>query len=114
MQVQGLGSRQGCVPGFPFARIITEWVEQNTPEEESELAIAPMVILAELMSMDIDNLRKIKNGKRDWIGFDLADKIVAICTDGLGWRNDPELSTIYQHFNFTYLDFKKPCYGEAA
>ena len=109
MMVQGFGSRQGCVPGFPFARVINEWVTRNMPEEENEIAVAPMSVLAELMGMDINNLRKIRNGKREWIGFDLADKIVAVCTDGLGWRNDPQLASIYEHFDFGWLDSRKPC-----
>jgi DNA-binding Xre family transcriptional regulator len=65
--------------------------------------------LSERMDMDIENVRKIKNGKKDWIGFDIADKIVTVCTDGLGWRNDPELFAIYQSFDFGWLDAKKPC-----
>ena len=127
MQVQGLGSRQGCVPGFPFARVIDDWaaremesiakatgfdvetltqtfnVLKNHPYQH------PMTVLAERLSMDIDNLRKLRKGKRPWIGFDLADKIVAVCTDGFGWWNDHELRTIYEHFDFEWLDRKRPC-----
>ena len=70
---------------------------------------SPMVLLAERMGMDIENVRKIKNGKREWIGFDIADRIVVVCTDGLGWRNDPELYAIYRAFDFSWLDLAKPC-----
>jgi len=118
LQLQGTASRQGCVPGLPFARVMQEWLEKESQEIEDDpfdnLCISPMVRLAELMNMDIHNARKIKNGKREWIGFDIADKIVAVCTDGFGWRNDPELAAIYQSFNFDWLDRVRPCYGEAA
>ena len=107
MMVQSLGSRQGCVPGPPFGRIIAEWVERET-DEENELAISPLVILAERLGMDTSRLRKLRNGKLPWINFNLADKIVCICTDGLGWRSDPELWAIYGTYDFSWLDRKHP------
>ena len=113
MQLQGTGSRKGCVPGGPFARVMLEWLEKESQEIEDDpfdnLCVSPMVRLKESLGMDINNLRKIKNGNREWIGFDIADKIVAVCTDGLGWRNDPELRAIYKAFDFDWLDQKKPC-----
>lgn len=113
MQLQGTASRQGCVPASPFVRVIEEWLAKETQEIEDDpfdnLGVSPMVRLAELVRMDIDNLRKIRNGKREWIGFDTADKIVTVCTDGLGWRTDSELAAIYQAFDFTWLDRTKPC-----
>jgi len=123
MQFQGTASRKGCVPGLPFTRIMQEWVAKEEIDLARRLNIgvddlrkaqeyarwSPMVLLAERMGMDIENVRKIKNGKREWIGFDIADRIVVVCTDGLGWRNDPELYAIYRAFDFSWLDLAKPC-----
>jgi hypothetical protein len=101
MEIQEAMARRGCVPGQPFARIIQEWQER---EEESIFSLAQ-----KLGFSDVEGIRKVGAGKRMYIGFDLADKIVAVCTDGFAWLNDPELRSIYQGFDLSWLDLKKPC-----
>ena len=124
MELQGTASRSGCVPGGPFARVLQEWCDRYEQRLAAEMGVSvellreqnygpdsqsPMSRLAEATGIDISNLRKIKDGKREWIGFDIADRIVVVCTDGLGWRNDPELFAIYRAFDFSWLDLAKPC-----
>ena len=78
--------------------------EQNYgPDSQS-----PMSRLAEATGIDISNLRKIKDGKREWIGFDTADKIITR-VNGLSWHSDKELEAIYQGFSFEWLDRVHPC-----
>ena len=101
-------ARAELVPAAPFVRVLQEWLHRESTQADDEFSFAPMRVLADRMEMDISNLSKIKNGRREWIGFDLADKIVCICTDGLGWLNDHELRTIYEGYDLTWLDTKKP------
>ena len=103
MELQGTASRSGCVPGEPFARVLQEWCDRHDSE-----ALAAMTVLSEVIDIDISQLRKIKDGKREWISFDLADKIITR-VDELSWGMNEELTAIYKGFNFEWLDRVHPC-----
>jgi len=122
MQIQGTASRQGCVPGIPLTLVLREWIKRYEERLAIELRISvellreenygpyasPMVYLAEKTGLDIENLRKIKNGKREWISFDTVDKILTR-VNGLSWGMNDELSAIYQGFDLRWLDRTSPC-----
>ena len=123
MELQGTASRSGCVPGGPFARVLQEWCDRYEQRLAAEMGVSvellreqnygpdsqsPMSRLAEATGIDISNLRKIKDGKREWIGFDTADKIVTR-VDELSWGMNEELKAIYQGFDFEWLDRVHPC-----
>jgi len=101
-----MAGRRGLVPGRPFGRVISDWLIKHDKDNDT---ITSFDQLAAEMKMDPSNLRKIRDGKRSWIGFDVADKIVVVCLGAGGWRDDSELSHIYQSTDFTWLDMKKPC-----
>ena len=98
--LQGTASRQGCVPGLPFARVMQEWVAkeeidlarrlnigvEDLRSAQKHAAWSPMVRLAELLGMDIHNARKIKNGKREWIGRHGEFRYLSIETSEVGVR----------------------------
>lgn len=85
-------ARKGLVPVGPISRVM-----QGTDLAE----------LADETGIDLERLRKIRNGKKDWLSFDNADKIVTT-VDPLLWIKDPELRRIYQGFDFTWLDRSRP------
>ena len=123
MELQGTASRSGCVPGGPFARVLQEWCDRYEQRLAAEMGVSvellreqnygpdsqsPMSRLAEATGIDISNLRKIKDGKREWISFDLADKIITR-VDELSWGINEELTAIYKGFDFEWLDRVHPC-----
>lgn len=64
-------------------------------------------VLAGLTDLSVTKVKMIRNSSVEWIDFADADKIV---TKLIGhWNHDAELKGIYQRFDFSALDLKRPC-----
>lgn len=88
---------RGCVPGEPFARVIQDWLQKHELTE-----------FAGLMELDLSAASKLANGKRPWIGFDIADRIICVIGPELRLKN-PEIKRIFREFDLEWLDRVRPC-----
>lgn len=107
--------KYGYVPAAPVGRIIDRWaIPREDPMNNYNNGgdISPLVTLAAMTGIHKDTLYKTRVGKKDWLEFDNADKIITTI-DPLLWHSDPELSRIYEEFNFSYLDLAHPTSPEA-
>lgn len=89
-------AKRSCVPAEPFARVAQQWLDNW----ENSLKV-----LAEEMKVELEGLRKVVTGKKEWISFDYAEKLLFCC--GGDWVG--ELYDIYQSADLRYLDRNKPC-----
>ena len=107
--------KRGQVPGEPFGRIIQDWVfaQKYVKQDIEDITVPPLQWLAQETGTDVESLRKLKNGKRRWIGFDVADKLVTTIDPWL-WRIDPELRVVYQSVDLGHVDRLRPCARLAA
>ena len=97
-------NNRGLVPAAPFVQLILNW----------ETETSSIADLAKELGREVEGVRKLRNGKRPWIGFDLADKIVAVCTDGMAWHENPELRELYDGYDLRWLDEHRPTVPVAA
>ena len=112
--------KNGVVPAAPFGRVIDQWVSEHwwlddraeNLDGERMVSGGAVAVLAAATGIHRDTLRKVRAGKKEWLEFDNADRIVTFVDPWL-WRTDPELSDIYQGFDFTYLDLSRPTSPEA-
>ena len=125
--------RRTCViPLEPVRRVLKEWVDRNNWDgvaghnfhertrtvsgrgkdrvlETVIQPVTPWVRLAQDTGVQADTLYQYvaRKGKK-FIEFDVADKIIT-AIDPCLWRSDPELSAIYQNFDFSSLDELSSC-----
>ena len=88
------------VPAEPFARVAQQWLGR---QEESG---NPLGLLAEQMGCDKEGLRKLVTGKQPWLTFDKAERLLICCE--ATWDDSAELYSIYEEFDFSWVDRKKP------
>jgi hypothetical protein len=112
---------RGLIPVAPIRRLIEQW---SANETDARALLGPKggnclgntAKVAHLTGLNQELIKSIRQGKREWIEFDAADRIViTLSISGAdGWRLDPELRAIYQAFDFTALDERRPTTREAA
>lgn len=98
-------TKGGLVSGGPFGRIVNEWLDR----QGTDTTIPSLSLLAVELGIDVESLRKLKNGRRPWINFDFADKIVVTCLGPFAWWLDAELQEVYQTVDLRGIDRKRPC-----
>jgi hypothetical protein len=81
--------------------------------EEILLPFGAMQRLAHDSGVKPDTLHRVKQGRRAWVDFDLADKIITGIDPTL-WHTDLALSAIYQSFDLAKLDERRPTTEVAA
>lgn len=108
--------KQGYVPAAPIARVIDNWARENWWMDEQAMVTSAQGRnqeegatgrLGNFVGLSQDTITRIRGGKKEWVEFDNADKIVTFI-DPFLWHRDPELSDIYQNFDFSHLDLTRP------
>lgn len=105
--------KQGRFPAALVAKVIEIWCTQNwhmdyeamvNDHDDNEGAIKR---LSRFSKVSFDIIDKIHRGKKKWVEFDNADKLVTT-VDPLLWHLDPDLSEAYQRFDLVWLDIQRP------
>ena len=112
--------KNGVVPAAPVGRVINDWAARRwwlddpavDVKKERMVDVGATAIIAVATGIHVDTVRKVRNGKKEWIEFDNADRIVTFI-DPFLWRTDPDLAAIYQGFDFTHLDLARPTSADA-
>lgn len=103
----------GRIPAAPVGRAINQWVREQwwmdleasvTGHWDSDGATER---LAKFVGLSGDTIMRLRYGRKDWIEFDNADRIITFIDPWL-WRTDPALSRIYRTFRFAHLDTLRP------
>ena len=109
----------GYVPAAPISRVMNKWRERQEfyPTANANAAVelpevGPIQKLAWRSGVGYDLLYRLMTGRKDWVEFDNADRIV-IAIDPLLWLHDDELCEIYWNFDLSHLDLKRPTVEEA-
>jgi hypothetical protein len=88
----------GRIPGRPVVRVVERWCLEHD---------STITAFEEMVGLSDSALNHIARGRSEWIHFDIADRVVTFI-DFMLWHTDPELSQIYQTFDFSSLDFHRP------
>lgn len=112
--------KNGVVPAAPVGRVINDWAARHwwldehpyDFKKEGMVDIGSTGVISDATGIHVDTVRKVRYGKKEWIEFDNADRIVTFI-DPFLWHSDPELADIYQNFDFTHLDLGRPTSPEA-
>lgn len=110
--------KMGWIPLAPIRRILLAWELKQEYDETNSfhyqgrqnmiLPLAPITCLAGYIGIDVDTLWSIRGRQaKSWVDFDVADKIITYIDPSL-WRNDSELKSIYENFDFSSLDARRP------
>ena len=113
-------AKAGLVPAAPLRRLIDRWAAEhpwlddwaNDIDGERMVDAGSTTIIAEATGIHRDTIGKIRWGKKHWVEFGNADRIVGFI-DPFLWHTDPELADIYQSFDFSHLDLGRPTSPEA-
>ena len=112
--------KNGVVPAAPVGRVINDWAarhwwldeQADGVKKERMVDIGSTGVVSAATGIHVDTISKVRSGKKEWIQFDNADRIVTFI-DPFLWHSDPELADIYQNFDFTHLDLGRPTSPEA-
>ena len=111
-------AKAGLIAAPPIGRAIERWAAtqwfneiEYHGEEAHQYALHTSAWLAEKTGIHIDTITKIRSGKKEWVEFDNADRL--LCAMRVPWDSNPELDEIYQTFDFSWLDLQRPTCREA-
>lgn len=117
-----MSERQGLFPATPLVRIIKMWQEENAwmdievkdkrKKEDGYGLEGTLSELGQAVGISKTTLYKMMMLQKNWIEFDNADRLVCFI-DPMLWHTDPELSDLYQSYNFANLDLSRPTHPDA-
>ena len=106
---------RGLIPAEPIRNMMARWCLNNDDHHEpGDVRLGHLAQVASLTGLSENFIWKLMADKTDAITFDNADKIVCGLYGALEWHLDPDLEDVYQGFDFSALDRKKPTTREAA
>lgn len=109
---------RGLIPAEPIRNMMARWCIENTDFRAlagpRSVFLSHVGQLIELTGLSEDFIVDLMADRKQAIGFDNADKIVCGLYGALEWHLDPDLEDVYQGFDFSALDRKKPTTREAA
>jgi hypothetical protein len=109
------GYKNGWIEAQPVIKILKRWCDENTDQvvkknfrDSSTQQLSPLTQLSHWTGIKHDTLYAYFSRPKKWMEFDTADKIICHTYGPMAWRQDEELERIYQGFDFTSLDEKRP------
>lgn len=87
------------IPAAPVRRCLEEWASKKRDRDTDYIAARS--------NLTVEFVKRFRGGRSDDIDFDKADAIVTRVLGG--WDCDPELYAIFQDFDLSELDKRKPC-----
>ena len=106
-------AKLGYIAAAPISRVMNEWRDRQdeyytTSNANVDLPeVGPIQKLAWRSGVSYDLLYRLMLGRKAWIEFDNADRII-MAIDSLLWLHDDELSEIYWNFDLSHLDRHRP------
>jgi hypothetical protein len=99
--IDNFGHNRGYVRAEPIARLLREWIASDETNSISALSFR-------VHDQGGGLLYRIINGQRQWLHFDVADRIVVSVIGGSGWHDRDYLEEEYQKVNLLPLDIINP------
>lgn len=113
---KGLKAR-GLITAEPIQELVARWCLENTDPHKLAGGFNSLLghvgTLAGLTGLGESFFAKLLSGKKRYVKFDTADKIVCCLYDAYEWVRNPDLNDIYESFDYAALDRSKPCVGGA-